>query len=121
MKKDLKELIKKLEVADGGFSYSLLGKKEPQKGYMVSDKAHLEKFVYENIEEEIEKFLKENIEILKNENYFLGAWRDPEDFHVGLSISKNVASFEEAYKIAQENKQISFYDLANKKSIRIKY
>lgn len=106
-------------ISSGGATIDIKSGTIPKNGYAISPYKDLE-FVLDadSLDEDaILSYIDDNSEIFDKPNHQLGLWKNPEDGKVYMDIVVVEKDANSAYKLAQENDQIAFYDLGKGQEI----
>ena len=113
-------------IQNGGASYNLItGEFNPNEGYMVSIYGHetVSEYVPEakNIQYALANYIKDKAHILMagvtDSEYFVGAWVSNDKLYFDISVKTEYSR--DAYKLAEENKQLAYFSNKRKESVYI--
>lgn len=114
-------LASRLSKPDGGFTINPRDLGEPKTGFALSIFPDRSKSLDPSSVSapRILNFAEQNGDLLEQEGNMLGAWHDPETNRVFFDVAKVVESENEAKKLALENDQVAYFDIAAGKSVDV--
>ena len=118
-RKDLESLYK--QIAAGGFTYSITSGTSPKKGFIVSPfpERSFAKPTKDLKPLDVLKYAVQNRDILKNKDYYLGAWNDSESGKVFLDVVIDGVTDKRAEELALKHDQIAYYDIEHGKTVTV--
>ena len=116
----LKDLAARLQQPDGGFTVHPYFYEDVAGGYAVSinpEATHVAETV--SVENLFWYVVKRGNHFVDTSKY-LGGWNDPETGLIHLDVSTIVSTAREAHDLCIKHNQISYYDFAAGKSVKVK-
>jgi len=105
---------------EGGFTYSVISKRSPKEGFVVS--AHPEREQVMDASklrpDMLRQYVKENRDLLTKPGNYLGGWLDGDKVY--LDVSTVVESKQEAVRLGKEHDQIGVYDIKAGETVIVK-
>lgn len=118
---NMRDLFKRIAAPDGGFTYQPVTDQEPKAGYALSvypDRSFA-KPMKDLKSADLIKYAKANADLFSKADHYIGAWHDPESHQVFFDVSVVSNDPEQAAKLALENDQIAYFDLAKGQSVTV--
>lgn len=106
----------------GGFTYSPLNMDAPTTGKVLSIDPERVRVIERGVPvtpDDLQAFAEANRDLLADSSKHIGGWKDSTDGTVYLDVSTIVETDEEARALAQEHKQLAYFDLATGQEVRL--
>lgn len=121
----IEEITKSCNEPDGGATIHAFKNVSPQSGFCVSPYKEAEVPVLGDVTESqveklIDSFRRDYGDKLKDDNAYVGLWRDPKTKVLYVDLSILVEDAREARILCEQNDQEAYYDLQTGKSINTK-
>jgi|WetSurSiteA1Bulk_404760.scaffolds.fasta_scaffold44030_2 hypothetical protein len=107
-------------VQHGGFTYSVISHKSPNKGKVLSIYPERQEIHSSKLSEDaIEAYRTRNMDLLADPKNYLGGWFNDADGQIYLDVSMIVDSDAEAFDACKKHNQFGYWDLGKKEYVEV--